>query len=249
MISIMLLGTAGSGKSTLTLTLSEWLKDHDRDTATLNLDPGVKWLPYAPDVDIRDYINLDEIMVKYELGPNGALVAAIDMMASHLLKIRKEIAELECDYLLIDTPGQMEIFAFRSTGPYIASKITNEKKVILCLIDSLFTKTPSDFISALLLATSVQYRFLSPQINVISKSDMLGIEEKEKIERWIEDPENLEIDTMNEQRVIQGQLSRNVANAIKEEILSDIIFTSSTTNEGIMDLFAMIERTTENIIE
>ncbi|MEM2537891.1 MAG: ATP/GTP-binding protein, partial [Candidatus Methanomethylicia archaeon] len=46
MYTIMLIGTAGSGKSTLTYTLSQWLEDNDKYTGIINLDPGVRWLPY-----------------------------------------------------------------------------------------------------------------------------------------------------------------------------------------------------------
>ncbi|HDO20615.1 MAG: ATP/GTP-binding protein [archaeon GB-1867-097] len=239
---IMLVGTAGSGKSTLAAAFSEWLKDHDKSIGLVNLDPGVRWLPYSPDIDVRDYVDLEKIMMKYELGPNGALIASMDMMVEYLPQIRREIAEMNYEYLIVDTPGQMEIFAFRSTGPYITSNITEEKMIILCLIDAIFTKQLSNFVSALLLATSVQYRFLKPQINVISKSDMLSLNEKRRIEKWIENPEILEIEVTVEPHVMRRELGRKIIHAIKDEILSDIVFTSSTTCEGFDELYALVER-------
>ncbi|MEM2564989.1 MAG: ATP/GTP-binding protein, partial [Candidatus Bathyarchaeia archaeon] len=79
-----IIGTAGSGKSLLTASFSEWLKVNEQNVATLNLDPGVIRLPYTPDIDIRDYITIDEIMEEYELGPNGALIMAADLIASEV---------------------------------------------------------------------------------------------------------------------------------------------------------------------
>lgn len=242
MYSIMIIGTAGSGKTALTSTFSEWLKNNERNVGILNLDPGVKWLPYAPDIDIREYIDFEAVMEKYNLGPNGALVACIDLIANYLGDIRDEITSLEPEFLLVDTPGQMELFAFRSVGPYMISKIGGENIVVLCLLDSIFTRNPGSFVSALLLSTSVQYRFLKPQINVISKSDLLTLEEKNKIERWIEDPEELKTMLIEREQVLRGELNKKLIDAISSELLADLVFTSAVTLEGLDNLFALIQR-------
>lgn len=238
----MIIGTAGSGKTALTSAFSEWLKDNERNVSILNLDPGVKWLPYAPDIDIREYIDFEIVMEKYNLGPNGALVACIDMIANYFGEIRDEISTLEPEFLLVDTPGQMELFAFRTVGPYIISRIGGENMIVLCLLDSIFTKNPSSFVSALLLSTSVQYRFLKPQINVISKSDLLTLEEKEKIEHWIENPEELKMVLMEKEQVLRGELNKKLIDAISSELLADLVFTSAVTWEGLDNLFALIQR-------
>ena len=49
--ALFVVGMAGSGKSSLTATYSEWLKGGDRDVLTANLDPGAIALPYNPDID------------------------------------------------------------------------------------------------------------------------------------------------------------------------------------------------------
>ncbi|KKN49455.1 hypothetical protein LCGC14_0642470, partial [marine sediment metagenome] len=58
---IYFIGTAGSGKSTLTGAMKNYVIDRNPETSaiTLNLDPGVKVTAYNPDIDIRDYIILD----------------------------------------------------------------------------------------------------------------------------------------------------------------------------------------------
>ena len=60
-----IIGTAGSGKSLLTASLSEKMTQEKQKVATLNLDPGVKTLSFVPSIDIRDYIVIDTIMEKY----------------------------------------------------------------------------------------------------------------------------------------------------------------------------------------
>ena len=78
---VFIVGTAGSGKSRLTEAFGNWLKMSKQDVATVNLDPGVDSLPYSPDIDVRDYVNISELMEKYQLGPNGALIMAADLVA------------------------------------------------------------------------------------------------------------------------------------------------------------------------
>ncbi|MEM4736602.1 MAG: ATP/GTP-binding protein, partial [Nitrososphaeria archaeon] len=61
MYTIFLTGTAGSGKSTLTSVLKKWYEERESYAITLNLDPGALKLPYEPDVDIRQYIDVQQI--------------------------------------------------------------------------------------------------------------------------------------------------------------------------------------------
>jgi radical SAM superfamily enzyme YgiQ (UPF0313 family) len=58
------IGTAGSGKSLLVSSFSDWLKLKKQNVITVNLDPGVIKTPYTPDVDVRDFISIDELMDK-----------------------------------------------------------------------------------------------------------------------------------------------------------------------------------------
>jgi len=117
-----MLGTAGSGKTLLTSTLKEWFVARNLDVLTLNLDPGVKRLPYNPDIDARDYIDINKVIEKHSLGPNGAMIASMDLLAGKIKDIKDEIDYLSPEYLLVDTPGQMELFAYRTSGRFISSK-------------------------------------------------------------------------------------------------------------------------------
>jgi hypothetical protein len=117
MFIVFIIGTAGSGKSRLTAAFGKWLQMSKQDVATINLDPGVSDLPYSPEVDVRDYVDIADLMERYHLGPNGALVMAPDLVADQIEEITKEIEELQTDIVLVDTSGQMELFAFRASGP------------------------------------------------------------------------------------------------------------------------------------
>ncbi|HEY9492091.1 MAG TPA: ATP/GTP-binding protein, partial [Nitrososphaeraceae archaeon] len=118
MDALFITGTAGSGKSLLSARLLEWYKENPSFPISLNLDPGAINLPYEPDVDIRDYIDIRAVMESYNLGPNGSLVMASDMIATRLDEIQREVDSLNPDYVIVDTPGQIELFAFRPSGQY-----------------------------------------------------------------------------------------------------------------------------------
>ena len=120
-----LIGTAGSGKSTITGALKKYIGNRNPEISaiTMNLDPGAKKIPYEPDIDIRDFVVLDEVMEKYELGPNGAMILASDLMVNYLDDLKDEIDEYNADWVFVDTAGQLELFAFRETGPLISSSL------------------------------------------------------------------------------------------------------------------------------
>jgi GTPase SAR1 family protein len=240
---IFMIGTAGSGKSLLTASFSEWLKINEQDVATLNLDPGVIKLPYVPDIDIRDYITIDEIMDEYELGPNGALIMAADLIASEIENLRKEIEDINPDILLVDTPGQMELFAFRASGPYIASEISRDPKAIIYLFDSVFSLNPLNYVSNMFLSAAVYMRFLLPQVHVLSKCDLILHEDVETILEWSEDRGALETAINERLNGTKRLLSYRLSRAIHQLGLNfPLISVSAKTHEGFIELNAALER-------
>ena len=245
MYFIFFLGTAGSGKSYLTGALAEWLEDHELSVTKVNLDPAVEWLPYSPDVDVRDYVEVRKVMEKYGLGPNGALITSVDMLVSYVDKIRDEIENLKSNYVLVDTPGQMELFAFRQSGPYITSLISQGyKSVAVYLIDSFFVHQPTSFVSALLLAISIHLRLGVPQIHVLSKSDLVPSDKIEKVTTWLGDPLTL-IDDIEQDRVSRSlrDVVIQIEEALKElSLISEVIPVSSKTGEGLDELYGEIQR-------
>ena len=62
--------------------------------------------------------------------------------------------------------------------------------MISFLYDPLISKTPSGFITLMLHAASVEVRFNVPFISVLTKSDLLADEEREKINAHIDNDES-----------------------------------------------------------
>ncbi len=241
--AVFLVGMAGSGKSSLTAAYSEWLKNGDQDVLTANMDPGATALPYNPDIDARRYVDIEKLMLDYKLGPNGALIMASDLLGDRLEEIRNEIEDANPDILLVDTPGQIELFAFREGGRFIANQLTDESRALIYLMDAPFTSSPLNFVSSIYLAAAIYSRITQPQIYVLSKIDLVTEEEIDTIIAWTNEREAFEesLRTVKEHNL--SMISTNLATAIFETgLLSEPIPVSSKNNSGLVELNAAVTR-------
>jgi GTPase SAR1 family protein len=242
--AVFVIGMAGSGKSALTSELLNWTRLKDQDVISLNLDPGVRSLPYNPDVDIRSYVSVEGLMEEYGLGPNGALLMAADLMGDYLEELRDEVESTGADLVLVDTPGQIELFAFRESGKFIAAEFTEDPKAVLYLLDGPFSKNPLNYISNMYMSMAVYERLMLPQIYVLSKADLLSEEELETVMGWSEDIENLEEALKGVSEGTAYLVSKELARAISG-IGIDLhpLPVSSKRATGLTELYAEITRT------
>ena len=242
------IGTAGSGKSTLTGEMKEYVVNRNPETSaiTLNLDPGVRDMPYTPDIDIRDYIILEEIMDEYTLGPNGGLILASDLMVNYLDDLKDEIDEYNPDWIFVDTAGQLELFAFRETGPLIASTLGfgDIQRSVSFLFDSNLVLRPNGFISTLLLAASVQFRFQKiPIVNILSKVDLIDEDQIDMIINWSQDFQALEESTSEREKGLIRELSMLLSEVfIQMGSTSELIPCSVREERGLDLLFGHLQR-------
>jgi len=243
MATVFIIGTAGSGKSRLTAAFSEWLRASNQDVATVNLDPGVLTLPYSPEIDVRNYVDIRNLMEEHGLGPNGALIIAADLIADNIIQISKEIEELQSDIVLVDTSGQMELFAFRASGPYITGELAQEPKATVYLFDSVFSTDPLNYVSNLFLSSAVYNRLYLPQVHLLSKCDLLPREEVDKIVDWSSNPSILADSIEQKLKGAKRLLSKNMMQAIHNIGLRFLLTPiSSRTNDGMVGFNAMLER-------
>lgn len=243
MFVVFIVGTAGSGKSRLTAAFGDWLRISKQDVTTVNLDPGVDVLPYSPDVDVRDYVDIGGIMEKYRLGPNGALIMAADLVADQIEEITKEVEELRSDIVLVDTSGQMELFAFRESGPFIANELTKEQKAVVYLYDAVFSLNPSNYVSNLFLSTAVFNRFTLPQLHVLSKCDLLPREEVDTIVDWSARQDDLADAIDQKLEGTKRLLNRNMMQVIwKLGLKFPLLPVSAKTSEGMINFNTALER-------
>ncbi|HEY5538082.1 MAG TPA: ATP/GTP-binding protein [Thermoplasmata archaeon] len=189
--NLYFIGTAGCGKSTMVNAFHEWMSSHALDSVTVNLDPGAEHLLYAPDIDVRDWVRLHEVMEEHGLGPNGAQILAADLLAVNAREIAQVLETFNTNYFLIDTPGQLELFTFRESSRVMIDAFGREDSALVYLNDPALVKTPSGLISSVLLSATTQFRHVLPFVNVLGKADLLSEEELERIVKWSLDPSAL----------------------------------------------------------
>jgi len=241
--AVVILGTAGSGKTTLTAALAEYLLDNEMDVITVNLDPAVETLPYKPDIDVRKYVDARELMEKLGLGPNGALIAAVDMLTLNIEQLKEELDSLKTNYILIDTPGQMELFAFRETGPLVLrGLISDMKSVALFLIDVVQALRPANFFSTLLLSASTQVRLGLPQINVLTKIDLVSGDVVEELLSYYENPEEFATKVVEDRGASMIWTEEDLIVLAEKLLTMDIVPVSSIKSLGLDNLYAYIQR-------
>jgi GTPase SAR1 family protein len=239
---IYLVGPAGSGKTTLAMSLSEWMSSNQLDVSIINMDPATESLPYTPDIDIRRFVNARDVMYKFNLGPNGALIASVDMSINYLDAIKDMVEERKASYYIIDTPGQMEIFAFRPAGPLIVERLSEgSNSLVLFLVDMYMANRASSLASLLFLFLSTWLRLRRPQILALTKADLYPEDVISNVLSWIEDPYYLLESARREG--ISGYEEEIMA-GLSESILQNIdaIPVSAVTWRGMDNLYALIQR-------
>lgn len=242
MKTIFISGTAGSGKSSLTSRLYEYYTKNGAFASILNLDPGVENLPYTCDIDVRDYVDIVSIMQKYDLGPNGAMIMANDLIASKIDDIQNEVSRVNPDYLIVDTPGQIELFAYRSSGPFLVDNIASEEKISIFLFDGALITSPVNFVSIALLATSIRLRLNLPTANVLTKTDLIDTKLK-YILQWSTSLSALENAIAKETNGDTYTLTTNILRGLNlDGFAQGLIPVSNVTGDGFVNLEATLSR-------
>ncbi|KAI8919170.1 hypothetical protein DFJ77DRAFT_427617 [Powellomyces hirtus] len=174
---IICIGMAGSGKTTFMQRLNSHIHTVKKPGYVVNLDPAVTQLPFGANIDIRDTVNYKEVMKQYNLGPNGGILTALNLFTT---KFDQVLALLDkraptLDYILLDTPGQIEIFTWSASGTIITDTLAaTYPTVIAYVIDTPRSTSPATFMSNMLYACSILYKTKLPFVLVFNKTDVVS---------------------------------------------------------------------------
>jgi hypothetical protein len=208
----------------------------------VNLDAGADHLPYTPDLDIRSYFTISEIMKNEDLGPNGAMLRANELLLNQIETILEQISRFDSEFTLIDTPGQLEAFVFKEAGPMILQKLDKTShSVAIFLIDAELTRYASNLIVGLLLAIGVQIQLGINMIYILHKADLLA--KNSKLVKMLQKPDFFRECIISENRGALTDLALIAQRAFAELAPSMRIVTTTIKNQdnsGFDQLYDLI---------
>ncbi|KAF4683047.1 GPN-loop GTPase 3 [Perkinsus olseni] len=186
----LVMGPAGSGKSTYCNTVYEHYAAIGRPVRVINLDPAAESFAYPCAVNICDLVSLDDVVEECELGPNGGLVMAMEYVLEEGLDwLEEEISQFNDDeYFMLDCPGQIELYSHIPVMKDLVDFLTNRLDMRLCgvyCLDVMFISDTPKFISGALSALSVMINIDLPHVNVLTKCDLVASSE-DRLEEFLE---------------------------------------------------------------
>jgi GTPase SAR1 family protein len=171
--AIFVIGPAGVGKSTFCKSLQEYYSTLKRNISLFNLDPASQHGDYH--FSIQEKWDLHSIMDKYNLGPNGAMMKSLQLCSNDVNWINDHIAGFNNESILVDCPGQIELYVHDDSIQNIMNifKQNHYSIISLYLIDSTFIIDDVKFKCSMLNALSAMFMFSTPHINILTKMDLV----------------------------------------------------------------------------
>ncbi|XP_065659591.1 GPN-loop GTPase 1 isoform X2 [Hydra vulgaris] len=173
---ILVLGMAGSGKTTFVQRLTSYLYSKKTPPYVINLDPAVHEIPYPANIDIRDTVDYKEVMKQYNLGPNGAIMTSLNLFVTKFDQVLNFVENKNNEYssIIIDTPGQIEVFTWSASGAIITESLASAlPTIIVYVMDTARSTNPVTFMSNMLYACSIMYKTKLPFIVLLNKIDIV----------------------------------------------------------------------------
>ncbi|CAB4056965.1 GPN [Lepeophtheirus salmonis] len=242
------MGPAGSGKSTLVSTLINHGVVTKRTISAVNLDPAAEHFDYSPVLDIRDFIQVEDAMEDPELryGPNGGLVFCLEYLVENIDWLKNELGcdENESDYLVLDCPGQIELYTHMNVMRRLTDALSSWgfRVAGVFLIDANFMVDGGKFVSGSMAALSTMVNLEIPHINVLSKLDLLSHASRKQLDRFLDmDTHELTEDAMGRFGEKYYRLSQSLGKVIEDYSLVRYFPLDITDEESISDLVLMLD--------
>ncbi|KAF2862840.1 ATP binding family protein [Piedraia hortae CBS 480.64] len=258
--AIVCVGMAGSGKTTFMQRINAYLHGERKAPYVVNLDPAVHSVPFDSNIDIRDSVNYAEVMKQYNLGPNGAILTSLNLFSTKIDQVMKllekrclpqtEQTESTPAHILIDTPGQIEVFVWSASGSILLSSLASSFPTVLAyVIDTpRTTENTATFMSNMLYAISIMYKTKLPMILVFNKAD---VKRPDEAIEWMRDfqafqaalqREDSESDGSNYMNSLLGSMS-----LVLEEFYNSlsVVGVSALTGEGVEEFFQAVQEKRE----
>ncbi|XP_055963156.1 GPN-loop GTPase 3-like [Sorex fumeus] len=161
-----------------------------RVAVQLVLERSVLALSLDTEPNIRELIEVDDVMEDGSLrfGPNGGLVFCMEYFASNFEWLENCLGHVEDDCILFDCPGQIKLYTHLPVMKQLVQQLEQwEFRVCgVFLVDSQFMVESFKFISGILAALNAMVSLEIPQVNIMTKMDLLSKRAKKEIEKFLD---------------------------------------------------------------
>lgn len=248
-VIILVVGMAGSGKTTFLHRLVCHTQASNIRGYVMNLDPAVMTLPFGANIDIRDTVRYKEVMKQFNLGPNGGILTSLNLFATKFDEVVSVIEKRadQLDYVLVDTPGQIEIFTWSASGAIITEAFASTfPTVIAYVVDTPRSASPITFMSNMLYACSILYKTRLPLVLAFNKTD---VAKHEFALEWMQDFEAFQAATSSD-NTYTSTLTHSLSLALDEFYRNlQSVGVSAVSGAGMDAFFKAVEASAEEYME
>lgn len=214
-----------------------------------------------------------QVMSQYNLGPNGAIVTSLNLFATRFDQVidilerragvgasageestgregergeasgQAEKGEPPLEYILVDTPGQIEIFTWSASGGIITELLASSFATVVCyVVDTPRCAAPPVFMSNMLYALSILYKAKLPMLLAFNKAD---VADPAFAVEWMTDFEAFHA-ALEADSSYQASLSRSMC-LVLDEFYSGLkhVGVSAVTGQGLEGFFAAVDAAAE----
>lgn len=191
-------------------------------------------------------VNYKNVMKQYELGPNGGILTSLNLFATRfdqVIALCEKPRSPPLEYIVVDTPGQIEIFTWSASGSIITEAFASSfPTMVAYVMDTPRCASPQSFMANMLQACSILYKSRLPLLLVFNKIDVtphdFAIE-------WMTDYDAFSA-ALDSDASYAATLSRSLS-LVLEEFYQNLqaVGVSAVTGQGMDEFFESVQRCKE----